>query len=219
MPISPADINKAAWIVFCVYWLWAARNQKRVQRRESVLARLFHVAYMVAGFMLLYSTDPRLAALNRRFLPDLRWTAMLGAILTVLGVAFAIWARMHIGKNWSGQVTIRQDHELIRTVRRAHPPSDLHRVVARRCRNGDSDWRVSRRFGVCDNSGRLYGEGEERRIFARVRIRPRIRRASPPHGFFPAFITVPLRFLFSVTHAECFATILGALFQLCANIE
>jgi protein-S-isoprenylcysteine O-methyltransferase Ste14 len=120
MEISPAEINKAAWIAFCVYWIWAARNQKRVQRRESVLARLLHVAYMVAGFMLLYSSDPRLAGLNRRFLPDLLWIAMLGALLTVAGVAFAIWARVHIGQNWSGQVTIRKDHELIRTGPYAH---------------------------------------------------------------------------------------------------
>ncbi|HSY59240.1 MAG TPA: isoprenylcysteine carboxylmethyltransferase family protein [Terriglobales bacterium] len=120
MAISPVEINKAAWIAFCVYWIWAARNQKRVQRRESVLARLLHVAYMVAGFMLLYSSDPRLEGLNRRFLPDLRWIALLGALLTVIGVAFAIWARVHIGKNWSGQVTIRKDHELIRTGPYAH---------------------------------------------------------------------------------------------------
>jgi protein-S-isoprenylcysteine O-methyltransferase Ste14 len=39
-------------------------------------------------------------------------------------VAFAIWARRHIGRNWSGQITIRQEHELIRTgpyARIRHP--------------------------------------------------------------------------------------------------
>jgi protein-S-isoprenylcysteine O-methyltransferase Ste14 len=39
-------------------------------------------------------------------------------------VAFAIWARRHIGRNWSGQVTIRKEHELIRTgpyARIRHP--------------------------------------------------------------------------------------------------
>jgi protein-S-isoprenylcysteine O-methyltransferase Ste14 len=49
---------------------------------------------------------------------------MLGAILTAAGVAFAIWARRHIGKNWSAQVTIRQEHELIRSgpyARIRHP--------------------------------------------------------------------------------------------------
>jgi len=49
---------------------------------------------------------------------------MLGALATAAGVAFAIWARRHIGRNWSGQITIRQEHELIRTgpyARIRHP--------------------------------------------------------------------------------------------------
>ena len=49
---------------------------------------------------------------------------MVGALLTVAGVAFAIWARRHIGKNWSAQVTIRKEHELIRSgpyARIRHP--------------------------------------------------------------------------------------------------
>jgi protein-S-isoprenylcysteine O-methyltransferase Ste14 len=35
--------------------------------------------------------------------------------MTIAGVAFAIWARVTLGRNWSGTVTIKQDHELIRT--------------------------------------------------------------------------------------------------------
>jgi protein-S-isoprenylcysteine O-methyltransferase Ste14 len=65
-----------------------------------------------------------LGVLNRRFLPERGWIAMLGAVLTAAGVAFAIWARRHIGKNWSAQVTIRQEHELIRSgpyARIRHP--------------------------------------------------------------------------------------------------
>jgi protein-S-isoprenylcysteine O-methyltransferase Ste14 len=121
---APFLIIQAAWIAFCVYWIWAARNQKRAQKREPPLARLLHVAYMVCGFVLLYAEDPRFGVLNRRFLPEREWIAMLGAVLTVAGVAFAIWARRHIGKNWSAQVTIRKEHELVRTgpyARIRHP--------------------------------------------------------------------------------------------------
>jgi hypothetical protein len=77
---APFQITQAAWIAFCVYWLWAARNQKRVQRREPVFARLMHVAYMAFGFILLYAEDPRLGVLNRRFVPEREWIAMLGAL-------------------------------------------------------------------------------------------------------------------------------------------
>jgi protein-S-isoprenylcysteine O-methyltransferase Ste14 len=121
---APYLIISSGMDCVCVYWIWAARNQKRVQKREPPLARLLHVAFMVCGFVLLYAEDPRFGVLNHRFLPDREWTAMLGAVLTVAGVAFAIWARRHIGKNWSAQVTIRKEHELIRTgpyARIRHP--------------------------------------------------------------------------------------------------
>lgn len=34
-------------------------------------------------------------------------------ILCVAGLAFAIWARVVIGRNWSGAVTLKEDHQLV----------------------------------------------------------------------------------------------------------
>ena len=34
-------------------------------------------------------------------------------MLTVAGMLFSVWARLTLGRNWSGTVTIKQDHELI----------------------------------------------------------------------------------------------------------
>jgi protein-S-isoprenylcysteine O-methyltransferase Ste14 len=39
----------------------------------------------------------------------------IGVALVIAGLAFAIWARVHLGGNWSGTVTIKQGHELIRS--------------------------------------------------------------------------------------------------------
>ena len=38
------------------------------------------------------------------------WTA---AILCAIGLAFAIWARVTLGSNWSGVVTLKEGHELV----------------------------------------------------------------------------------------------------------
>jgi protein-S-isoprenylcysteine O-methyltransferase Ste14 len=32
-----------------------------------------------------------------------------------IGLGFAVWARVHLGKYWSGNVTIKVEHKLIRT--------------------------------------------------------------------------------------------------------
>ena len=39
----------------------------------------------------------------------------LGLIMVAAGIAFAVWARHYLGRNWSGTVTVKQDHELIRS--------------------------------------------------------------------------------------------------------
>jgi protein-S-isoprenylcysteine O-methyltransferase Ste14 len=46
------------------------------------------------------------------FTPPL-WLGWLGAILVVLGVGFAIWARFYLGRNWSAAVVMKEHHELI----------------------------------------------------------------------------------------------------------
>jgi protein-S-isoprenylcysteine O-methyltransferase Ste14 len=38
-----------------------------------------------------------------------------GLIVVAAGLAFAVWARLQLGRNWSGHVTLTQDHELIRS--------------------------------------------------------------------------------------------------------
>ena len=39
----------------------------------------------------------------------------LGLALVVLGLAFSVAARVWLGGNWSSMVTLKQDHELIRS--------------------------------------------------------------------------------------------------------
>jgi len=38
---------------------------------------------------------------------------ILGDILCAAGVAFAIWARVHLGRNWGMPMTLREGHELV----------------------------------------------------------------------------------------------------------
>ncbi|HTL99963.1 MAG TPA: isoprenylcysteine carboxylmethyltransferase family protein [Candidatus Omnitrophota bacterium] len=122
--MEPIQVAGAFWSVFALYWLVSSFGRNPARRRESPLARLAHLLYMGAAFILLYSRDHRFGFLDRRFVPMARWIEWAGALLTAAGVALAIWARRHIGKHWSAEVTIRHDHELIRTgpyARIRHP--------------------------------------------------------------------------------------------------
>ena len=41
------------------------------------------------------------------------WRAALGLLLFALGLGFAIWARVHIGRNWGTPMTQKDDPELV----------------------------------------------------------------------------------------------------------
>jgi DNA-binding NarL/FixJ family response regulator/protein-S-isoprenylcysteine O-methyltransferase Ste14 len=86
-----------------------------VRRRETPLARLTQIAFMGAAFWLLVSLGHMRATMwHARFVPETSVVAAVAIALTLAGVAFSIWARWCLGRNWSAAVTIRQDHELIR---------------------------------------------------------------------------------------------------------
>jgi protein-S-isoprenylcysteine O-methyltransferase Ste14 len=53
--------------------------------------------------------------MRMRVLPAEPWVAALGVAVTAAGLLFAIWARAYLGSNWSGTVTVKVGHQLIRT--------------------------------------------------------------------------------------------------------
>lgn len=112
---SPAAWIQALWILFGLYWLVSALKLKRTKKRETWVERLGYVLPLIVAFCLLSRQDLRIGWLDIRFLPDTLTTAWIGVFLTAAGVAIAFWARWHLGTNWSGVVTLKEGHELIRT--------------------------------------------------------------------------------------------------------
>jgi protein-S-isoprenylcysteine O-methyltransferase Ste14 len=102
------------WMAVGAVWLIAALASKKTARSEALVSRLLHIAIMTAAITLFYSARLRVGPLAWRFVPDSPIIAWTGLALTVAGCAFAVWARILIGNNWSANVTVKQDHRLIR---------------------------------------------------------------------------------------------------------
>lgn len=115
MRLDLAYLIDVPWMVFLAYWLLASLRVNKIERHEPPGEKFLRIAVSLAAFILLYDNDPRFGVLNRRFLPWHLWIFVLGAALTWAGVAFAIWARLHIGRYWSASVALKTDHELVRT--------------------------------------------------------------------------------------------------------
>jgi protein-S-isoprenylcysteine O-methyltransferase Ste14 len=103
------------WLAWLAYWIIAARNVKPTRRRESWASRLVTVVLTVVTALLLVFRSRHLPWLNARFVPLAMAFHWLGLLITASGLAFAGWARAHLGRNWSGTVTVKDNHELIRS--------------------------------------------------------------------------------------------------------
>lgn len=112
---SPMDWIKLCWGVFGLYWLVCAFNRKLTKKRETYVDRLVYSILLGVAFWFLYRPEAAGGWLGTRFVPDGASTPWVGVGITAAGVAFAIWARWHLGTNWSGVVTLKEGHELIRS--------------------------------------------------------------------------------------------------------
>lgn len=103
------------WLVFIAYWLLAALKTQRTQKKESFAWRYGIMFIEVLGFFLVFGGDADIGILGRRIFPPNYDLGIAGIVLTWAGIALAIWARAHLGQYWSGRITIKEGHKLIRT--------------------------------------------------------------------------------------------------------
>jgi protein-S-isoprenylcysteine O-methyltransferase Ste14 len=103
------------WLAWLAYWFFAALHVKRMQRRERSSSLLLNRGLLAIGALLLAFERQPLLWLSERFLPLSTAFYWIGLVMLATGLALAVWARRHLGRNWSGIVTVKQDHELIRS--------------------------------------------------------------------------------------------------------
>ena len=107
------EIISACWIAFVAVWLVAAVSTKRTVYRESRAQRLRYWVLLVIAYLLLVHARQLSYPLNLRVIPHAASIAWAGALLCMAGLAVALWARVILGRNWSGVVTLKEGHELV----------------------------------------------------------------------------------------------------------
>lgn len=112
---SPRQCTDALWLLFGAYWLVSALKRKKTKQRETWSQRFGYLLPLALGFYLLSQPQARYGWLGSRFVRIGSAGEWLGVLLTAAGIGVAFWARWHLGTNWSGVVTLKEDHELIRT--------------------------------------------------------------------------------------------------------
>ena len=112
----------ASWAAFILVWLGLSFFVKR-DVRGGRFARAYRVRMLVIAILVVVivrslrhheSATHHLANRLLFFSPSLL-LAWIGAGLTALGIAVAIWARLHLGRNWSASPAMKEGHELVTT--------------------------------------------------------------------------------------------------------
>lgn len=95
------------WGAFWLYWLVAAFSMKRgrVPWSREVRIRVVLFVAVIALF--------RLGVFRGHGVTSDPWRAAVGLVLFGLGLAFAVWARIHIGRNWGTPMTEKNEPELV----------------------------------------------------------------------------------------------------------
>lgn len=107
-------IANQAWMIWAIWWLAMAFFSKSTKRRESVIQRIDHLIPALLGFTLIFRAEFGGAWLARPVFSANPLLLLICVVVTILGLLFAVWARLTLGSNWSGTVTIKADHQLIR---------------------------------------------------------------------------------------------------------
>jgi protein-S-isoprenylcysteine O-methyltransferase Ste14 len=114
MTLAARALIPALWFAWVIYWAAAARRVKAVAWRESTLSRASHRLPLVVAFGLLVS--PSMPGWLGAQWIEQRWSLLaVGAGLVAAGLLLSVWARALLGGNWSGTVTVKQGHEIVRS--------------------------------------------------------------------------------------------------------
>ena len=106
-------VLEGIWLVFLAVWTVGILTSKRATHRESLASELSHRLLLIPAAALVFLRLPGVG-LWRPIVPGGGASVVAGDVIAACGIAFAIWARLTLGGNWSGTVTIKEDHQLIR---------------------------------------------------------------------------------------------------------
>jgi protein-S-isoprenylcysteine O-methyltransferase Ste14 len=105
-------LSATLWVAFQWYWNAAAGNRSASRSSESAGSRALHQNLLTLSLVLLFLRVP---GLKTRWVSDATWVIATGLAIHVASFALAVWSRRHLGRNWSGEIAAKVDHQLVRS--------------------------------------------------------------------------------------------------------
>jgi protein-S-isoprenylcysteine O-methyltransferase Ste14 len=116
-PAIPEEARRwtqGLWIVLVMVWVVGMFMTRQTARQQTSSSRIWQMGIVLLGMWLLFGRRTGLAWMDGPAFQVTRVVAIAGLATTLAGVAFAIWARVTLGANWSGVITVKEGHTLVR---------------------------------------------------------------------------------------------------------
>jgi protein-S-isoprenylcysteine O-methyltransferase Ste14 len=114
MFIRPRAVFAVIWFGWIVSWLAAAFWSNRTQKLALTWNTLLYRVVILAGALLMTPWAARRLAVTRLWHVGYTGAYALAAV-TLAGILFTWWARIHIGRLWSGSITRKEGHHVVDT--------------------------------------------------------------------------------------------------------
>jgi protein-S-isoprenylcysteine O-methyltransferase Ste14 len=111
---GPERMVELIWVGWSISWLAASLWSDRAQKRLASLDTWTYRAALIAGAILLAPPTAWLLSEHPLWRLGYRGTSALTASM-LIGLSLTWWARIYLGRIWSGVVTRKEDHKLIDT--------------------------------------------------------------------------------------------------------
>lgn len=105
----------ACWLVFWLYWRFSAQSVKPTEQTKIRFSGMWPFIGRVFMFFLLAETFGYFPVplLHDSLFPKPPVVADIGAVCALVGLGAAITARRALSSNWSSNIDIKHEHELI----------------------------------------------------------------------------------------------------------
>ena len=112
--MTPQDATEYVWLAWLISWFAAAVWSGRTVKRPALRRELWYRVLTMTGAVLMFG----MVGMRRYDIALWRLNGGIGwlfAAITVAGMLFMWWARLHLGRLWSSSVTRKSDHSVIDT--------------------------------------------------------------------------------------------------------
>ena len=104
-------VIRLSWMLIMTVWLaLASESNEPIElkrgKRSDVVVWIVSIGWVV--LLLPRFNGPQL-------IPRMMFIRIIGSVLTITGLAFALWARFYLGSNWDALISLKLHHKLVRT--------------------------------------------------------------------------------------------------------